>query len=148
MYIMFLMFTVALLIIDWPKEYNKKTILTLVIKAFITYFAYVIFESLVFAFVYGLSAQIDLGVLFSGSFAIIPVAYICIFSKGKPIHKIVKIEMVIASFLAVSQISKNLSFTFDVRPDEFNGWVQHPKINMPPSFLNLHLPYNTSHLVS
>lgn len=109
MYIMYFFFTSALVIFTLPKRLRKIDGLWIPLKFVAIYLSYVFLESLFF----GCSSMIGLqygGIIFTASFAVIPTVYLIFFSKDYPLHKAVKILMMVASFLITSEIGRSLGF--------------------------------------
>ena len=102
MYLTYAILTAGLLIFDWPSKFDKKTIIITIVKALVVYACFIVFESLAFAMTmvigrYGM-------VIFSLSFAVIPLIYISIFVKEPLLQKIIKQEIVVASILTLSEL--------------------------------------------
>ena len=112
MYISYFFFTLALVFTDLPKEWNKKTVLITIAKAVVVYALYVVIEAFFFALTTLLSTPNNMslgGLIFTASFAVIPAVYLFIFLRKEGwIHKLIKIEMIVAVFLTVGEISRDL----------------------------------------
>ena len=124
MYITYAILTLALVILDWPKEYNRKSVPILLAKLVGVYAFYVFFESLAFAL--GLYMAGNGGMMiFTASFIVAPAIFVPIFLKESTVHKIIKIFIIAASVLTVGQIVRLLIDIFDtvyggVSPDYIN----------------------------
>ena len=108
-YIMFFLFAIALVIFSLPKKIHKKDALFSVLRFVVIYLLYIFGESLFFA-LFNMLGMPWGGILFTLSFAFLPTVYIIIFSKGYPLHKVIRIFVMIASFLVTMEISKTLGF--------------------------------------
>ena len=105
MYIEYFFFALSLVLLTLPKKIEKKDLIFAAIKFLVIYIVYVFGESLFFALA-NLAGMPLGGVLFSVSFAIIPIIYLSIFIKGEILHKIVKNMIIVASFLIIAEISR------------------------------------------
>ena len=111
MYIMFFSFCASMIILGLPKEWkNKKTILIEALKFICLYVLYVGLESFFFASAKMIPSMAASGLLFTASFAILPIAYMYIFLKGDVLHKTVKASLFVASLLITSEIGRSLGF--------------------------------------
>ena len=108
-YIMFFMFAVALVLLSFPKKPTKKDFLWGALNTLAVYTIYILSESIFFALAMLIPHVVIGGILFTLSFAILPSAYLIILSKDYPLHKVVKIFIIVASFLITSEIGRSLS---------------------------------------
>ena len=107
MYIMYFFFAISLALAIMPKKIQRKDILVAALRFVIIYILYVFGESIFFALSNLLGVMYG-GILFTLSFAVIPVTYIVIFSKGDALHRLVKIFVIVASCLITSEIGREL----------------------------------------
>lgn len=107
MYIQYFFMSLSLIIVAFPKKYNKKDVLIGFIGFAIIYICFVFLESIFFALANLAGMQIG-GMLFTASFAIIPTIFIAVFTKNHPLHKIIKIAMVLAAILITEEIGRTL----------------------------------------
>lgn len=108
MFVHFFYFSFALSIITFPKNINRKNILFVLLKFAVLYTCYVFVSSIFFAVANIVGGMQFGGMLFTASFAIIPIIYLTIFTKDRPLHKIIKISVIVASLLIVSEITRTL----------------------------------------
>ena len=102
LYLTYAILTIGLLIFDWPKKWNKKTILVTIAKAIVAYGCFIGLGSLAFSLGmvigrYGMP-------IFSASFAIVPLVYVGIFVKDSLFQKIIKMEIIVASILTMGEL--------------------------------------------
>ena len=108
-YIMFFFFSIALVIFSLPKAFKKKDIYLGLIRLVIIYVLYVFGESLFFSLAFMMGMPWG-GIFFTISFAFLPILYIGVFSKGYHLHKVIRIFVMVSSFMIISEISKTLGF--------------------------------------
>ncbi len=107
MYIQYFFMSFSLIIITAPKTITKKSVLWSAVTFVIIYCCFVGLESFFFALANGISQQVG-GMLFTASFAVIPTLFIVFFLKDRPLHKIIKIAVVVASTLITEEIGRTL----------------------------------------
>ena len=105
-FIQFFMFSLYLVVLTFPKQVNKRNILFGAVRFLVIYAIYISFESLCFATA-AMIGQMVAGMIFTASFAIIPIFYLVIFVKDKPLHKTIKIAVTVASLLIISEIGRS-----------------------------------------
>ena len=107
MFIQYFFMSLSLVILTAPKKMSKKSYLWAILAFVIVYSSYVGLESFFFAFANLFGQQIG-GMLFTASFAIIPIVFVVIFYKDHPLHKVIKIAVVVASTLITEEIGRTL----------------------------------------
>lgn len=107
MFIQYFFMSLSLVIITAPKKWTKKSIIWLLAAFAIIYLCFVGLESFFFAITNLFGMQVG-GMLFTASFAFIPVVFIVIFTKDYPLHKVIKIAVVVASTLITEEIGRTL----------------------------------------
>lgn len=115
LYLTFFFFVASLAIIDWPKKMTTKNVIIAITKAVITYGVIIAFEGLVFGTI-GAMKQ-NGGLIFSASFAVVPLIYLLIFLKGPIVPRIIKIEVIIATVLTIGQLVTELSLVTNSLPE-------------------------------
>ena len=108
-YIMFFLFSIALVIFSLPKVIKKKDIGFAILRFVVIYLLYVFGESLFFGLAFMMSMPWG-GIFFTISFALLPTIYIILFSKGYPLHKTIRVFVMVSSFMIASEISRTLGF--------------------------------------
>ena len=108
MFVHLFFFALALTIISFPKEINRKNILFGLLRIAVLYVCYVFISSVFFACANVIGGMKYGGMLFTASFAIIPVVYLTIFTKDRPLHKLIKIAVIVASLLIISEMTRTL----------------------------------------
>ena len=107
LYLTFLFFVAGLTILDWPKKITTKNVLLTLLKGLITYAIIIGFEGIMFGLIGGSNTYG--GILFSASFAVVPLFYLIFFIKGPILPRIVKYETVIATVLTIGQFVTELN---------------------------------------
>ena len=107
MYIMIFFFASTFVIVTLPKKLDKKGFWLSALKFVSAYVLYVFGESLFFALSNLAGVGVG-GILFTLSFAILPICYALIFSKEYPLHKVIKTFVLVASLLITSEIGRSL----------------------------------------
>lgn len=107
MFIQYFFMSIALVVVSTPKKISKSTIIWSLITFAIIYISFVGFESFFFAAA-NMNGPAIGGMLFTASFAIIPVVFTSIFTKDDAIHKILKMAVVTASILITEEIGRYL----------------------------------------
>ena len=107
MYIQFFMFSLALVILTLPKEFTRKNLLFSLLKLVIIYACYIFGESFLFASCIQLSPRVG-GIIFTATFAIIPIVYLVFFVKDRVLHKVIKLLVIVATLLITSEIGRSL----------------------------------------
>ena len=110
MFIQYFFMSFSLVIISAPKKITKKSIIWAVVAFVIIYSCFVGLESFFFALANLGGPQIG-GMLFTASFAIIPTVFIILFTKDSPLHKTIKIAVVVASTLITEEIGRTLGLS-------------------------------------
>ena len=108
-YIMFFLFSIALVIFSLPKVIKKKDIGFAILRFVVIYLLYVFGESLFFGVAFMMNMPWG-GIFFTISFALLPTFYIVLFSKGYPLHKTIRVFVMVSSFMIASEISRTLGF--------------------------------------
>lgn len=108
-YIMFFFFSFSLVLFSLPKKFKKKDIYFSLLRFVIIYILYVFGESIFFSVSYMIGMPWG-GIFFTISFAFLPIFYISVFSKGYSLHKVIRIFVMVSSFMIISEISKTLGF--------------------------------------
>ena len=107
MYIQYFFMSFSLIIITASKTLTKKSVLWSTVLFVIIYCCFVGLESFFFALANIIGQQVG-GMLFTASFAVIPTLFIVFFLKNCPLHKIIKIAVVVASTLITEEIGRTL----------------------------------------
>lgn len=107
MYIQYFFMSLSLIIITASKTLTKKSVLWSIVSFIIIYCCFVGLESFFFALANMIGQQVG-GMLFTASFAVIPTLFIVFFLKDRPLHKIIKIAVVVASTLITEEIGRTL----------------------------------------
>ena len=107
MYIQFFMFSLALVILSLSKEFTRKNLLFSLLKLVILYVCYIFGESFLFASCIQLSPKVG-GIIFTATFAIIPIVYLVFFVKDRVLHKVIKLLVIVATLLITSEIGRAL----------------------------------------
>ena len=107
MFIQYFFMSLSLVIITAPKKLTKKSIVWGVVAFAINYCCFVGLESFFFALANLAGPKIG-GMLFTASFAIIPTVFIVFFIKDRPLHKVIKVAVVVASTLITEEIGRTL----------------------------------------
>ena len=120
MYIQFFLFSLSLVILTLPKKIDRKAILWGLLRFAILYVSYVFGESLFFALAYSTGTQTG-GLIFTASFAVFPIIFLVPNTKDYPLHKIVKIALMVASLMITAEIGRLLGQMVPVEnPNEIN----------------------------
>ena len=107
MFIQYFFMSLSLVILTAPKKMSKKSYLWAILAFVITYCSFVGLESFFFALANLIGPQVG-GMLFTASFAVIPTLFIVFFLKDRPLHKVIKIAVVVASTLITEEIGRTL----------------------------------------
>ncbi len=110
MFIQYFFMSIALVIVSTPKKISKSTIVWNIITFAIIYVCFVGFESFFFATA-NMNGPAIGGMLFTASFAIIPIVFTSIFTKDDAIHKILKMAVITASILITEEIGRSFGLT-------------------------------------
>ena len=113
MFIQYFAFSIALVILTLPKKIDGRAILWALLRFSILYIAYVFGESLFFALAYSTGTTTG-GLLFTASFAVFPIVFLVPNVKDYPLHKIVKIAVMVASLMITSEIGRLLGMMVPV----------------------------------
>ena len=107
MYFAYFFFAAGLVILDWPKSKEWKDFLFAIIKGVAVYIVYVFHSMLMFAIsmVFFPGPNIG-GLFFTATFIIIPILYVFIFLKEDVLHKLIKILVIAATYLILSEIGR------------------------------------------
>lgn len=107
MYLMYFLFSISLVILTLPKKIDRRAILWCALRFSLLYVTYVFGESLFFALSYLAGNQIG-GVLFTASFVVFPIIFLVPNVKDYPLHKVIKIAVMVASLMITSEIGRLL----------------------------------------
>lgn len=108
MFIQYFFMSLSLVIITAPKKITKKSVIWAIVSFVIIYCSFVGLESFFFALANLFGMQVG-GMLFTASFAVIPTLFIVFFlKKDRPLHKVIKIAVVVASTLITEEIGRTL----------------------------------------
>lgn len=103
----------GLAILVWPKEYNKKSILKVILVFVCSYAICIFFPSLMFAIRSQIKNQYFAQIFYALTFPIVISVFSLIFlSNGSPIHRAIKSIILISSIAVVEVLSKNTGFFF------------------------------------
>ena len=116
MFIQYFLFSVSLVLLTLPKTIDKKAILWGLIKFAILYVTYVFGESLLFALA-NMAGQEFGGLLFTASFIIFPIAFLVPITKDYPLHKAIKVSIMVASLMITAELGRELGSLAGVTPD-------------------------------
>ena len=114
LFIQYFLFSFSLVVLTLPKKINKMSILQAAIKFTVLYLAYVFGESLFFAlfhWAFDASGSNVSGLLFTASFAVFPIIFLTPFVKDHPLHKVVKIFIMVSSLMITAEIGRLLAGT-------------------------------------
>ena len=107
MFIQYFLFSISLVLLTLPKKIDRRAILWAAVRFSILYIAYVFGESLFFALAYSTGTTTG-GLLFTASFAIFPIIFLVPNVKDYPLHKVVKISVMVASLMIPAEIGRLL----------------------------------------
>ena len=107
MFIQYFLFSVSLVLLTLPKRIDRKAILWSLLRFSLLYLAFIFGESIFFALSY-MTGTTTGGLLFTASFAIFPIIFLVPNVKDYPLHKIVKISVMIASLMITAEIGRLL----------------------------------------
>ena len=107
MFIQYFLFSISLVLLTLPKKIDRRAILWAAVRFSILYIAYVFGESLFFALAYSTGTTTG-GLLFTASFAIFPIIFLVPNVKDYPLHKVVKISVMVASLMITAEIGRLL----------------------------------------
>ena len=110
LFIQYFLFSLSLVVLTLPKKITKMSILQALIKFAILYIAYVFGESLFFALGNVISSK-NGGLFFTASFAVFPIAFLVPIVKDHPLHKAVKVAIMVASLMITAEIGRLLAGT-------------------------------------
>ena len=103
----------GLVILIWPKEFNKKSILKLVLVFVGSYALCILFSSLMFAIRSQIPNQYICQIFYALTLPIIIAVFNTIFlAKGRMLHRTIKGAILISSIAVVEVLSKNTGFFF------------------------------------
>ena len=108
LFIQYFLFSLSLVVLTLPKKINKMAILQALIKFAILYLFYVFGESLFFALANVISSK-NGGLFFTASFAIFPIAFLVPTVKDRPLHKAIKVAIMVASLMITAEIGRLLA---------------------------------------
>ncbi len=107
MFIQYFFMSLSLVIITAPKKITKKSVIWVIVSFAIIYCSFVGLESFFFALANLFGMQVG-GMLFTASFAVVPTLFIVFFLKDRPLHKVIKIAVIVASTLITEEIGRTL----------------------------------------
>ena len=107
MFIQYFLFSVSLVLLTLPKRIDRKAILWSLLRFSLLYLAFIFGESIFFALSY-MTGTTTGGLLFTASFAIFPIIFLVPNVKDYPLHKIVKISVMVASLMITAEIGRLL----------------------------------------
>lgn len=107
LFIQYFLFSAALVLLTLPKKIDKRAIIWGLLRFTLLYLAFIFGESIFFALSY-LTGTTSGGLLFTASFAIFPIVFLVPNVKDYPLHKVVKISVMVASLLITSEIGRLL----------------------------------------
>ena len=120
MYIQFFLFSVSLVILTLPKVIDKKAILWGLLRFTILFVSYIFGESLFFALSYLTGTQTG-GLLFTAYFVVFPILFLVPNVKDYPLHKVVKIAVMVASLMITAEIGRLLGMMVPTNgPDDIS----------------------------
>ncbi len=112
-FLAFFFVSTGLCILLWPKEFNWKNILKLILVFIGSYGVSILFSSLMFATCRQIPNQHISQIAYALTLPIIISAFTLIFMrKGRAIHRIIKAIILISSIAVVEVLSKNTGFFF------------------------------------
>ena len=107
MFIQYFLFSVSLVLLTLPKKIDRKAILWSLLRFSLLYLAFIFGESIFFALSY-MTGTTTGGLLFTASFVIFPIIFLVPNVKDYPLHKIVKISVMVASLMITAEIGRLL----------------------------------------
>lgn len=107
MFIQYFLFSVSLVLLTLPKRIDRKAILWSLLRFSLLYLAFIFGESIFFALSY-MTGTTTGGLLFTASFVIFPIIFLVPNVKDYPLHKIVKISVMVASLMITAEIGRLL----------------------------------------
>ena len=107
MFIQYFLFSVSLVLLTLPKRIDRKAILWSLLRFSLLYLAFIFGESIFFALSY-MTGTTTGGLLFTASFVIFPIIFLIPNVKDYPLHKIVKISVMVASLMITAEIGRLL----------------------------------------
>lgn len=107
MFIQYFFMSFSLIIITAPKTLTKKSVLWSAVLFVIIYCCFVGLESFFFALANLIGPKVG-GMLFTASFAVIPTLFVVFFLKDRPLHKVIKIAVIVASTLITEEVGYTL----------------------------------------
>ena len=111
-FISYALLSFGLCILEWPKAYNKKEIIKLVLIFVISYGTCILFSSLMFAISATIQVMAIMQMIYALTLPIMVFAYSMIFFKGRKLHRALKSIILISSIAVVEVLSKNTGFLF------------------------------------
>lgn len=112
-FLMALFLSSGLAILVWPKEYNKKSILKVILVFVCSYAICIFFPSLMFAIRSQIRNQYFAQIFYALTLPIVILSFTWIFMrKGRIIHQLIKSIILISSIAVVDVLSKNTGFFF------------------------------------
>ena len=107
MFIQYFLFSISLVLLTLPKNIDRKAILWSLLRFSLLYLAFIFGESIFFALSY-MTGTTTGGLLFTASFVIFPIIFLVPNVKDYPLHKIVKISVMVASLMITAEIGRLL----------------------------------------
>ena len=111
-FISYALLSFGLCILQWPKVYNKKEIIKLVLTFIISYGTCILFSSLMFAISATIQVMAIMQMIYALTLPIVVFIYSMIFFKGRKLHRALKSIILISSIAVVEVLSKNTGFLF------------------------------------
>ena len=112
-YLAFFFLSAGLCILLWPKEFNWKNILKLVLVFIGSYGVCILFSSLMFATSRQIPNQVVSQIVFALTLPLVILVFSAIFMRqGRGIHWVIKSIILVSSIAVVEVLSKNTGFFF------------------------------------
>ena len=111
-FIAYFLVSMGLCLLVWPKTFNKKEILKPVLVFVISYGAFILFSSLMFATSNVIPNRYLSQVFYALTLPVIVGVFTLIFFRGRALHVYIKIVVLVSSIAVIEALSKNSGFFF------------------------------------
>ena len=111
-FIAYFLVSMGLCLLIWPKTFNKKEILKPVLVFVISYGAFILFSSLMFATSNVIPNRYLSQIFYALTLPVIVGVFTLIFFRGRALHVYIKIVVLVSSIAVIEALSKNSGFFF------------------------------------